>query len=190
MMQLSSLLWNHFCGYHAVQNCSLPNLLGSHVVERRAHPLVREGIQYFRIDGQFRSERQILHYFVTGKSLLTRFRTRTGPQRGRVGRDQVSSSLSTLGVSPELAAVFGHVGGVLGFAAQRLCSRFIHRSHHKRETITAGVIVERADGFRPFSYAMIVVGQQTVPVHATGTLSGSHRLGPMSGIRRRFEEDG
>jgi hypothetical protein len=42
-----------------------------HVVEPRSDPVMREGIQYFRIDGQFRSERQILDYLITGKSLLT-----------------------------------------------------------------------------------------------------------------------
>jgi hypothetical protein len=44
-----------------------------HIVERRAEPTVRNGEQYFRIDGQFRSERQIFDYLITGKALLTRF---------------------------------------------------------------------------------------------------------------------
>ena len=54
-----------------------------HVVEQRAVPLVREGVQYFRIDGQFRSERQILDYLITGKSLLTRFELEQGHRKNQ-----------------------------------------------------------------------------------------------------------
>ena len=39
-----------------------------HIVELRSDPTVRDGIRYFRIDGQFRSERQIIDYLITGKS--------------------------------------------------------------------------------------------------------------------------
>jgi hypothetical protein len=49
-----------------------------HVIERRANPRVRNGRQYFRIDGQFRSERQIFDYLITGKSLLTPFELEQG----------------------------------------------------------------------------------------------------------------
>ena len=49
-----------------------------HVVQRRAEPMERNGVRYFRIDGQFRSERQILDYLITGKSLLTRFELEQG----------------------------------------------------------------------------------------------------------------
>jgi hypothetical protein len=49
-----------------------------HVVEHRPKPMVRDGVQYFRIDGQFRSEQQILDYIITGKSLLTRFELELG----------------------------------------------------------------------------------------------------------------
>jgi hypothetical protein len=49
-----------------------------HVVERRSEPTERNGVRYFRIDGQFRCERQIFDYLITGKSLLTRFELEQG----------------------------------------------------------------------------------------------------------------
>jgi hypothetical protein len=49
-----------------------------HIVEPRKEPLERNGVRYFRIDGQFRSERQIFDYLITGKSLLTPFELEQG----------------------------------------------------------------------------------------------------------------
>lgn len=49
-----------------------------HLVELRVAPLVRDGVEYFRIDGLFRSEKQILDYLITGKSLLTSFELEQG----------------------------------------------------------------------------------------------------------------
>jgi hypothetical protein len=43
------------------------------VVQQRTAPMKHNGLRYFRIDDQFRSERQVFDYLSTGKSLLTRF---------------------------------------------------------------------------------------------------------------------
>jgi hypothetical protein len=57
-----------------------------HIVERRTEPMERNGVRYFRVDGQFRSERQIFDYLITGKSLLTPFELERGHRP--IGEDE------------------------------------------------------------------------------------------------------